>query len=136
MVLLETRPCVAADSGGKALSLEEKRELNRQYTLFGRTAFDYLNGEPDAAKKAERFAVVSMLKQLACDIQKGEKTTEDFFTLQDTLMKNPANTFLEESYPGLNVAGWRVIMALIDPITYGTVIQGSSDVRGPISKRS
>lgn len=126
MALAEIKPCAAAVSGGEALSPEDKKELDRQYNLFGLTAFDFLKDEPDKGKRAERLAVVSELKQLACDVRKGVKTMDDFLARQDKLMAIPANEFLELPYPGLNFAGWRVMMALADPLKYGREIMLSS----------
>lgn len=135
MALPEIAPLRAVTNGKDVISPEDKAELERQQNLL-RGAFAYISDEPIEAIRIHRLAIITDLRQMAEDIGRGTKTMNDFWTYQDIYIDDPVYGFLSEIHPGLNVAGWRVVMALIDPLTYGRAVQGSSDIPGRISRRS
>ena len=86
--------------------------------------------------KIPRLAIVEELRNLANEIRSGKKTMEDFWTYQSEHINDSTYQFLSDIHPGLNVVGWRVIMAIIDPFTYGRDIKRAAGTNAPISKRS
>lgn len=114
----------AVADGGASLSLEDEAELERQKNLL-MGAFAYISDEPNATVRIPRWAIVAELRKMAEDIRGGTKTMEDFWTYQEDHINDPAYEFLGEIHPGLNFAGWRVVMALIDPLGYGRDINYS-----------
>ncbi len=136
MALPETAPPLRAVTNGKDFIFSEDRaELERQQNLL-RGAFAYISDEPIEAIRIHRLAIITDLRKMVKDIRGGTKTMNDFWTYQDTYIDDPAYGFLADFHPGLNVAGWRVVMALIVPLKYGRSIEASSNVRGTISRRS
>lgn len=128
MVLPEQSPSVAVSDAAEP-------ERQRQRNLF-QGAFAYIENEPDERIKIPRLSIVEDLRQMVRDIHAGEKTIGDFWVYQDLHIDDPGYSFLGEQHPGLNVSGWRVFMALIDPLTYGRNIQVADGSRAPISRRS
>lgn len=90
----------------------------RLRNILGPTPFAYLisdtyrNETNISAEEAQRrFDLVQKL------ILKNTLPNLDF------LYEDPQYVFLEGYYPGLDVTGWRILMALHDPLTYGKGIQ-------------
>lgn len=128
-------PPNAGEFTGK--TLEDQLELMRQSNLL-RGAFDYIGDDSFLSPqvKERRMAIVSEVRGWVESIHKREASLDDFLRYQDEKLENPEFLFLGESYPGLNVAGWRVILALIDPLKYGRNIQSFTEITATISKRS
>lgn len=116
----------AVADGGAPLSPKDVAELERQKNLL-MGAFAYISDEPNETVRIPRLAIVAELRKLAEDIRGGTKAMEDFWTYQNRHIDDPAYEFLGEIHPGLNFAGWRVFMALIDPLGYGRDIEHSRD---------
>lgn len=125
---------------------DEERELKRQRNLIGtvETVFSHLNDpirDPLMASEEvvrlnnDRLARLHIVEQIREQIRSGWTIT-DLLRYQDEHFEDPTHAFLTDEYPGLNVIGWKVFMALVDPLKHGTVIQRSSGVRATISKRS
>lgn len=128
-------PPHAGEFTGK--TLEDQLEIVRQSNLL-RGAFDYIADDrflsPEVRER--RMAIMGEIRGWVERIHKREALLDDFLAYQDEKFENPEFRFLGEVYPGLNVAGWRVILALIDPMKYGRNIQSYTKVTATISKRS
>lgn len=135
MACPEQASCEAVVDGNPSLSPEDKAELERQRNLL-HGSFAYISEEKEETVRIPRLAIVVELRKMADDIHDGTKMMEDFWTYQELHIDDPAYEFLSENHPGLNVAGWRVFMALIDPLAYGREIQAAGRTRGSISRRS
>lgn len=128
-------PPHAGEFTGK--TLEDQLEIVRQSNLL-RGAFDYIADDsflsPEVRER--RMAIVSEVRGWVAKIHTREASLDDFFAYQDDKLDKPEFLFLGQVYPGLNVAGWRVILALIDPLKYGRSIQSYTEITATISKRS
>lgn len=125
---------------------DTERELKRQRNLIGtvETVYSRLN-DPivDPMMDSEevvrlnniRLAQLFIVEQIREHIRSGWTIT-DLHRYQDEHFEKPTHAFLIDEYPGLNVIGWKVFMALLDPLKHGTIIQRSSGVVATISKRS
>lgn len=118
--------------GGDVFFAEEQKELARQRVVL-QNAFKYICDDLPMVK-IPRLAIVEELRNLAEEIRNGDKTINDFWAYQEDHMSDPTYQFLSDSHPGLNVVGWRVIMALIDPLRYGWDIKAMSGPYTPMSK--
>lgn len=123
----------------------ENSYTTEELVVLGRIK-DILNGDffhhlPTEAitesNKETPTAIVNEARALIAKIRKEKRDQKEFFTYQDEHFDNPHYAFLEEEYPGLNVNGWRVLMAELNPIKYGTAIQRKDyHIYGTISQRS
>lgn len=123
----------AVTDGKSSLSSEDQLELERQKNLF-QGSFTYICDELEVRVKILRLAIVAELRNMADEIRGGKKTIEAFWTYQEEHIDDPAYEFLGKIHPGLNVAGWRVFMALIDPLAYGRDVKAMSGPYTPMSK--
>jgi hypothetical protein len=90
-----------------------------------------------AVDRDKTKSIVSELTDLVTDIRSKKKESSALFDFQDKHFDEPEYRWLQEYYPGLNVTGWRVFMALMDPLKYGEKIDRSQEqVLGTITKRS
>ncbi len=90
-----------------------------------------------AEMKARRTMIIEEITSLTDRIRRKELTIDKFFSYQDAHLEESDYQFLSQPHPGLNVTGWRVFMACIDPLRYGKTIDRSmATVRGTISHRS
>ncbi len=132
MALPEHASYEAVADGGPIFSLEEQEERARQNVVL-QNAFTYICKDPPLVK-IPRLAIVEGLRMLAEEIRGDEKSMVDFWTYQEEHIGDPDYGFLGEIHPGLNVTGWRVMMALIDPLQYGRDIIAMSGPYQPTRK--
>lgn len=132
MAISELAPHSSVADGGSVFSPEEQEELARQRVVL-QNAFRYICNDPPMVK-IPRLAIIEELRKLADEIGDGKKSIEDFWEYQEEHMGNPDHQFLNEGHPGLNVVGWKVILASIDPLTYGRNIIAMSGPYRPIQK--
>lgn len=139
-------PRVKSQPGESDDLTDDERELKRQRNLIGTvdTIFPHLNDPivdpfmpPEEVNRLnnDRLARLSIVEQMRENIRSGW-TMKDLLGYQDEHFEDSRCTFLAEAYPGLNVNGWKVLMAIVDPFGHGRIIERSSGVRAPISKRS
>lgn len=126
--------------------LTDEQELTRQRNLIGtvEAVFAHLNNpivdpflppEETAQFNNNRLAQLHIVEQIRAHIKDGWSIL-DLGEYLDQHFEDADHQFLSERYRGLNVNGWSVFMAVIDPIGYGRKIERSSDVRVSISRRS
>lgn len=125
---------------------DEQRELLRQRNIIGTVDTIFLHlydpirdpllaSEEVVRLNNDRLARLHIVEQIRERIRSGWSLT-DLLTYQDEHFEESTYEFLTDGYPGLNVNGWKVLMAIIDPLGQGRNIERSSDVRAPISRRS
>lgn len=117
MAISELAHRVSVVGGGDVFSPEEQEELARQNVIL-QNAFKYICDDPPMVK-IPRLAIVGELRNLADEIREGRKTIDDFWAYQEAHIADSDHEFLGKTHPGLNVVGWRVILAFIDPLAYG-----------------
>lgn len=121
---IEWNPCI--ESG--TLSPEDREELDRQKELLqGVFQIPQYTSDP---KKVSILAGVETVTLATCQ---SESPIEDFLHFQEGVINLHEYAFLSETYPGLNVNGWRIFLAKIDPLTYGRAIHRTS--KGTSGKR-
>lgn len=128
----ERSPRGSVVDGGDVFSPEDKEELARQNVVLQNT-FKYICKDLPIVK-IPRLAIVEELRNLAEEIREGGKTIDDFWAYQEKHISDSDHQFLSEIHPGLNVVGWKVILAFIDPLTYGRDIIAMSRPYQPIRK--
>lgn len=101
--------------------------------------FQYLDKDESIPEdeRDKRIKIVSSLMELVTGIRLKKADSSAFFDYQDIHFDEPDYTWLQELHPGVNVNGWRVIMALMDPLKYGENIdRPMQQVLGTITRRS
>lgn len=132
MAISELVPRSSVVGGGDVFSPEDQEERARQKAVL-QNAFTYICNDLPMVK-IPRLAIVEELRKLVEEIREGEKTINDFWEYQEKHIQDPAHQFLTEIHPSLNVVGWRVILAFVDPLTYGRDIIAMSGPYQPIRK--
>lgn len=133
MAISELAPHSSVADGGTVFSPEEQEELARQNVIL-QNAFKYICDDPPMVK-IPRLAIVGELRNLADEIHEGRKTIDDFWAYQEAHIADSDHEFLGKTHPGLNVVGWKVILAFIDPLTHGRNIISMSGPYRPMQKR-
>jgi len=106
---------IKAEAPSVVYEPEESEILTRMKNLMGGEAF---HTETDT----ERLHIIDELRVLVQKIRNNEVKPDDFFAFQDKHFDNPKYAFLSAELPGINIVGWRVFMALMDPLQYGKTI--------------
>lgn len=96
------------------LSPQDRLELERQQQLLG-NAFS----APEYTQDPKRGHILAALRLRVDAIRNGNETIEDFLRFQESVFGSRDYTFLQDPHPGLNVNGWRILLAMADPLTYG-----------------
>lgn len=119
-------------------SIEESTVLGRIKDIINGDFFHHLPAEAvHESNKQSPAAIVCEVRALVAKIRVEKRDPQEFFAYQDVHFGDPHYAFLEEPYPGLNVNGWRVFMAELDPVKYGVAITRKEfQIRGTISQRS
>jgi hypothetical protein len=130
----------ASSEGEQELySMDELMILAKMETCMNGKPFHYLNIDttilPD--DKLRRKEIISELTTLFINIRLKKKEESAFFDYQNLHFDAPDYAWLQQQHPGVNVNGWRVVMALMDPLKYGQKIDHPiQQVRATISQRS
>jgi hypothetical protein len=135
----EATPISPPTGGEKLYSMEELIILAKMEVVMNGAPFHYLDTDTSIPEddREKRKAIVSALTGLVTDIRSKKAESSALFDYQDRHFDEPEYKWLQEHYPGLNVNGWRVFIALIDPLKYGKDIdRAAQQVLGTISKRS
>jgi hypothetical protein len=135
----EATPVSPPTGGEKLYSVEELMILAKIQVFMNGRPFQYLDKDESISEdeRDKRKKIASSLKELVTDIRSKKAEASALFDYQDRHFDEPEYAWLQEEYPGLNVTGWRVIMALEDPLKYGKDIDRHEEqVFGTISKRS
>lgn len=117
---------------------EEAAVLGRIKDIINGDFFHHVTQEPvSETNKESPSAIVVRTRSFIAKIRLDKRDAQEFFTYQDEHFDDPEYAFLKDLYPGLNVNGWRVLMAELDPKKYGIAIARKEfQVRGTISQRS
>lgn len=123
----------------KPYSVEELKILAKMELIMNGRPFQYLDKDTSISEddREKRKAIVSELTGLVTGIRSKKTEANALFDYQDIHFDEPDYQWLQEQHPGVNVNGWRVFMALMDPLKYGENIDRSiQKVLGTITKRS
>lgn len=90
---------------------------------------------PQYTSDARKVSILMGLSAIVTEICERRGSIDDFKEFQNTVIDLPDYAFLREPYPGLNVTGWSIFFAMIDPLTYGAKIHRVVEQRGTSGKR-
>ncbi len=88
---------------------------------------------PQYTSDPMKVSILAGVEAVVSTICQSDKPIENFLHFQDSVINLSEYAFLSETYPGLNVNGWRIFLAKIDPLTYGRQIHRTS--KGTSGKR-
>ena len=109
---------------------QDLKEIERQKELL-KDVFNLPQYASDPRKVSILIGVATVVTEIC---ERGGGIT-DFTKFQDRVINLPDYDFLSKPYPGLNVTGWSIFYALIDPLTYGRKIHRVFEQRGTSGKR-
>lgn len=120
-------------------STDEQVIIKKMESLMNGAPFHYLEKDESISgdERDTRRQIISSLNNLILNIRSKKADLKEFFDYQDMHFDAPDHAWLQTEHPGVNVTGWRVVMVLMDPLTYGKGLDRPiQTVHGTISQRS
>lgn len=112
-------------------------ETKRQKEFF-EGAISFIRRDPmlTSEEQERRLLKVEELRVWIYEIKLGVKTMDDLWKFQEDRVNMPDYLFLADTIEGLTVNWWRLVLAQIDPQTFGRAINRSNKITATIGKRS
>ena len=125
------------ETAPKIIRIPSPEEVKRNYSgaeqeiitnitsLISGEPFHFLDTDTSLPEdiRLRKKEIRSALTTLVTDIRLKKKPESELFDYQDLHFEDSDHAWLSELHPGLNVNGWRVFMAEMNPLKFGQNIE-------------